>query len=189
MELTIRKANINDSPFIAWTVATALGIPKPEPAFLAEVETIGKREDTLYSWKNSLIAQVDNCSVGCLVCYEGARYQTMREITFPLILQMSGNDFSAMESETCAGEYYLDSMAVLPEYRNKGIATLLLKHGIETAKNLNIPRVCMVVSPQNPKVQQLYEPLGFQYERNMFLFNEPYKKMVKKISINEPIIK
>lgn len=181
MKLTIRKANINDSPFIAWTVATAIGIPQPEPTFLAGVETIGRREDTLYSWKNSIIAEIDNRAVGCLVCYEGARYKAMREITFPLIFQMSGNDFSTMEQETCAGEYYLDSMAVLPEYRNQGIATQLLTFGTKTAETLKIPRVCMVVSPENPKAQQLYESLGFHFERDMFLFNEPYRKMVKKL--------
>ena len=105
----------------------------------------------------------------------------MRAVTFPLIAQASGNDFSSMEMETQEGEFYLDSMAVLPEYRRRGVATALLNAGITRARDLNIPQAAMVVSPENPNAQRLYEYLGFRFSRDMFLFGEDYRKMVQTV--------
>lgn len=155
----------------------ALGRKQVDKELLASVSELNKRTDVLYSWRNTLIAEIDRQPVGALVCYDGACYREMREITFPLIAQMSGNDFRDMELETGPGEFYIDSMAVLPEHRQQGVATALLRAGIERARKLGIPKVTMVVSPENPNAQRLYESLGFHFERDMFLFGENYRKM------------
>ena len=119
--------------------------------------------------------------VACLISYDGADYATMRKETFRLIAEEVGRDFRQMEPETEAGEYYVDSIAVLPDYRGQGIGTQLLRAGVEKAQQLHIGKVSIVVSPDNPKAQQLYESLGFQYVKDMFLFNEDYRKMIKEL--------
>ena len=177
--LSLRYATINDSEFVAWAVLVAVGIDQPDADLLSKVSEMCRRTDVLYSWKNSLIAESNGNPVGSLTCYDGSGYQAMREITFPIIAQNTGNDFSSMEMETGPGEFYLDSMAVLPECRKQGFATSLLKAGVERARELCIPRVAMVVSPEKPEAQRLYEFLGFRFERDMFLFGEDYRKMVK----------
>ena len=179
----IREARAEDAPFIAWTIITALGKDAPSEQLLRDTERLCSRDDTLYSWKNTMVAELDSQSVGALTCYDGALYLKMRAVTFPLIAQLSGNDYSTMESETAAGEFYLDSMAVRPQYRNRGVATSLLKAGIQRARNLNIPQASMVVSPLNPRAQQLYESLGFRHQRDLFLFGETYRKMILDINL------
>lgn len=177
----IRAATISDSDFIAWAIVTAVGFKEPKQDLLNGVTKICRRDDTLYSWRNTIIAETEHIAVGCLTCYDGANYKAMREITFPIIAQQSGNDFCEMEMETAPGEFYLDSMAVLPNFRHRGIATSLLIEGIARAKKLKLAKAALVVSPENPNAQKLYESLGFQFEREMFLFNETYRKMTKHI--------
>lgn len=179
--MDLRPATFSDSPFVAWTVLAAIGMDNPSEKLLDGVTEMCRREDVLYSWRNTLIAEVSGRVVGALICYDGIRYRQMREVTFPLIAQASGNDFSSMEMETQEGEFYLDSMAVLPEYRRRGVATALLKAGVAQARSLNIPQAAMVVSPENPDAQRLYESLGFRFSRDMFLFGENYRKMVLPI--------
>lgn len=176
--LRLRQATLDDVPFVAWVIVTAIGIEQPAPALVESVTTMCRRDDVLYSWRNTIVAE-NGQPVGALTQYDGARYLKMRQVTFPLIQQACGIDYSDMDLETHPGEYYLDSMAVLPEYRGQGIATALLRDGIARAQAAGIPNVSMIVSPENPKAQQLYESLGFQYIRTINAFHEAYRKMGK----------
>lgn len=63
--------------------------------------------------------------------------------------------------ETSADEYYLDSLAVFPEYRGRGIARELIKAAVERAKEAGKP-AGLLVSKHNPKARELYESLGFK---------------------------
>ena len=179
--MKIRPATIDDAPFIAWTVLVAVGIEHPNAKMMQSVTTLCRRTGVLYSWQNSLMAEMDGKVVACLISYDGADYSMWRTPTFDYIAAEAKRDFRMMQPETEAGEYYLDSMAVLPDYRGHGIGTQLLKAGVEKARQLHIGKVSMVVSPENPKAQQLYESLGFKYVQDMFLFNEDYRKMIKEI--------
>lgn len=101
--MDLRPATFSDSPFVAWTVLAAIGMDNPSEKLLDGVTEMCRREDVLYSWRNTLIAEVSGRVVGALICYDGIRYRQMREVTFPLIAQASGNDFSSMEMETQEG--------------------------------------------------------------------------------------
>jgi ribosomal protein S18 acetylase RimI-like enzyme len=52
------------------------------------------------------------------------------------------------------------AMAVLPEYRGKGIGTILLERFLATAAKA-YPAICLSVSPNNPAIR-LYERFGFE---------------------------
>ena len=179
--MKIRPATLDDAPFVAWTVLVAVGIDHPNDKMMQRVTALCRRPGVLYSWQNSMLAEQDGKVVACLISYDGADYATMRKETFRLIAEEVGCDFRTMQPETEAGEYYFDSIAVLPDYRGQGVGTQLLRAGVEKAQQLHISKVSIVVSPDNPKAQQLYESLGFQYVKDMFLFNEDYRKMVKEL--------
>lgn len=180
--MIFRPATLSDSPFVAWVVITAMGFDHPKDEFLKKVTELCQMENVLYSWKNTILAEKNGTVIGGLISYDGARYSTMREVTFPLIKKFSGVDYRDMELETFPGEWYLDSMAVLPEYRKQGVATMLIKEGIKQACEQKVPRAGMVVSPENPAAQRLYESLGFQYKKDMFIFGKDYRKMSKSLS-------
>jgi len=120
------------------------------------------REDSQYSYTNTLVAMDGERVVGIAVSYDGALLRPLREAFLTAAREDFGRDFSQMDDETQAGELYLDSLAVLDNYRGRGIATRLLQLTIEKARQLGIPATGLLVDQGNPRAEQLYRRVGFQ---------------------------
>ena len=120
-------------------------------------------EQSQYSYRNTLVALADGRVVGVAVSYDGGRLNELRQAFIEKAKKCIGKDHSGMEDETQTGELYLDSLAVLPEYRHKGIATLLLKSTKEKAKAMGLPVVGLLVDKDNPTAEALYTSIGFRY--------------------------
>lgn len=134
------------------------------------------REDVLYSWRNTLIAELDGTAVGMLTAYDGRYYHEMRLRTMALVKEHLGVEFPGMEDEAVAGEYYLDSLAVMPHYRGRGIGRELLRRGIAQGQDLGLS-VTLAVDPCNDRAKALYHSLGFRPRGTLFIFGHNYDKM------------
>ena len=127
--IKIRPANFDDSEFVAKSVMAALGndevyavpLKKEIKATIEKITSICQREDVLYSWKNTIIAEIDGKPIASLTAYDGTNYKEIKERTFSLFDEPLDFDVDLMQDETREGEYYIDSATVLPEYRNQGI--------------------------------------------------------------------
>ena len=91
-----------------------------------------------------------------------------------------GKDHSGMDDETQAGELYLDSLAVLPDYRRQGIAQRLLHATKEKADKIGLPCVGLLVDKGNPAGEALYASVGFQYANDSWWGGHPMKHLVLK---------
>jgi DNA-3-methyladenine glycosylase I len=80
-----------------------------------------------------------------------------------LALDLIGKDHSGMNDETQPGELYLDSLAVLPEYRRRGIASRLIRVTKERADQMGLPSLGLLVDKGNPVGEALYTSIGFRY--------------------------
>ncbi|MBO4504665.1 MAG: GNAT family N-acetyltransferase [Bacteroidales bacterium] len=179
--ITIRPATDDDVPLIAHNVLDAVGIEHPETEALDHLAELCRCTDVLYSWANTDIALWDGRPVGSLTSYDGGRYAEMRVKTFAELEKFLGMDFSRMSVETGPGEFYLDSLAVLPGFRGKGIGTLLMQHGIAKARALRFPRAALLVDIDNPDTMRLYESLGFKKVGEMYLFSTLYARMIVEL--------
>lgn len=121
-------------------------------------------ENSQYSYSNALVA-IDNGGevVGVCVSYDGARLHELREAFVNAAKRDFGRDFSGMDDETQAGELYLDSLAVDPQFRKRGVATALLKASTEKARMMGLPAVGLLVDKDNPNAERLYTRIGFEY--------------------------
>lgn len=188
--ITFRWATIDDAPFIAWGVCCALHT-HPSPPYLDFIaKNVCSREaDILYSYRNALLAIDGNRPIGLCLCYDGNGYHERRLTTFSLF-EEGNKEFAAVhdeetqdmdlehaEDETQTGEYYIDSLAVLPEYRGKGIARQLMQEQIRHAKKLGLPIATLLVDPDNPPALRLYKSLGFKYHSDCYAFGMTYTKM------------
>lgn len=177
-QVTFRKANVSDALFIAKGFHMAMlydhATPKQIDQFACH---ICQREDVLYSWSNTTIAQLDGQDVGMLTAYDGRFYRDLRLRTMQLIKQHLDLEFPGMEEETVPGEYYLDSLAVMPEHRGRGIGRSLLRQGIDDGKRLGL-NTTLAVDPINERAKTLYRSLGFQPYRTLFIFGHDYEKMI-----------
>ena len=87
----------------------------------------------------------------------------MRQAFIEAAKEHIGKDHSCLDDETEAGELYLDSLAVLPEYRRQGIAKALLLATKEKANQYGLPYVGLLVDKDNPDGEALYSSVGFRY--------------------------
>ena len=121
------------------------------------------RSDTQYSYNNTLVATIEDNIVGICVSYDGALLHLLRQPFIDAAQQEWGMDHSSIPDETQAGELYIDSLAVDPDYRGRGIASLLLRATIDKSRALGLPSTGLLVDVGNPKAEALYNKVGFQY--------------------------
>ena len=126
-----------------------------------------EREDSQYSYRNTLVAMADNKVVGIAGSYNGGKLHELRQPFIWAAKEYIGKDHSGMDDETQAGELYLDSLAVLPDYRRQGIAQCLLHATKEKADKMGLPCVGLLVDKGNPAGETLYASVGFQYAMPM----------------------
>ena len=177
-KITLRRAEVTDARFIAENVLRALHIDETDGEHIEHLASICRREDTLYSWRNATIALYDGIPAGLMVAYDGARYRQMRDVTFPMIRMYVGDDYHQMDDESCAGEYYLDSLAVLPEFQHKGVASALIQEMFRLRDEAGIPLATIAVDPENETAYRLYTRNGFRRDGQVSVFNTTYHRLV-----------
>ncbi len=182
----MREATLDGAPFIARVVLAGIDmldmdavLPNEQRTIFEHLIKICRMDDTLYSYLNTRIAEIDGNPVGALVAYDGAHYALMREKTFGLVQQTSGMDLSHNAMETGSGEFYLDSMAILSEYRGIGIGKLLMRDRVDFALINGFEKITLLVDKDKPRLQQYYESEGFAFSEEMFVFGSWYNKLVK----------
>lgn len=181
----VRNASMADAPFIARVVLAGIDMldmgeemPEGQRPIFDHLVDICKMDDTLYSYCHTSIAEVDGKVVGALVAYDGAPYAEMRAKTFGLVQQTSGMDLSKNAMETGPGEFYLDSMAILPEHRGLGIGQMLMRNRMTYALANGFEAIALLVDKDKPRLQTYYEELGFVFKEEVFVFGAWYRKLV-----------
>lgn len=175
--ISFRQATIDDALFIARGFQMAMlmeDVPEEHTHLFADV--ICRREDVLYSWRNTLIAEADGTALGMVTAYDGRYYRGWREMTLSLVREHLGVEFPGMEDEAVPGEYYVDSLAVLPAFRGRGVGRALLQRAITQGHELGL-KVTLAVEYDNDRAQHLYRSLGFAPDGNLFIFGHDYQKM------------
>ena len=164
-EFNIRKSAKTDAPLIAKVVAMAIG-EEGTRHYCGEnhqsvLEEIARMEDSQYSYRNTIVAEVNGVSAGAAVAYDGADLYKLRDVTLKFIFEHTGKSHT-IEDETDASEVYLDSIAVLPEYRGFGIGKQLLLALKEIAHKKYGKDLGLLVDFENPDAERLYKSVGFE---------------------------
>ncbi|MDE7335871.1 MAG: GNAT family N-acetyltransferase [Muribaculaceae bacterium] len=151
-----------DGELIARAVVMALHEEfDPEELWCRIFMNLAVRTDSQYSYLNALKAVTDEGEVaGILVCYDGARLAELRQALFDEYERLSGRKLGAIADETDAGEWYLDSLAVFPGFRGRGIAKALIQAAVERTPEGKRPG--LLCAKDNANARRLYESLGFR---------------------------
>lgn len=184
-ELIFRKATIDDAPFVALVMMEAVGMPLMEEGRMPEEHIINicRRTDTLYTYKNAVIAMLGTTPIGALISYCGKGYHEIKMHTFGLVKEFISFDIDTMDDETREGEYYIDSAAVLPEYRGHGFGRKIIEYGVKQASCTGLTPV-LACDPDNTNAFSLYKSIGFVEDGHLFIFGENYLRMVMRTTIN-----
>lgn len=176
--MIIRKAQENDAGYVAKTVLSALDMDTSE---LERVKESCIDPESMYSWNKSLIAEEDGKPIGCIISYSGDEYQKLREYTWSRLWK--GVDPASIRQsaiETYPGEYYLDSLAIEPEYRGNGLGKRLMEAAIEHGRKLGYDKFALLVAVEKPRLKEYYASLGFEDANDVNFFGHRYKRMLKR---------
>lgn len=171
--IILRGARVDDAPQVARMVMMAMtdecckyfcGPNHTLDDFHQLMTSLVERTDTQYSYLNTVCAEDMATGTVCGVCitYDGGKLELLRQAFWDAALAEWGMDHSNMSDETQSGELYLDSLAVLPDYRGQGIAKALLCSAKEKAAGMNLP-LGLLVDCGNPKAEALYASVGFRH--------------------------
>lgn len=183
----VREATKNQAAEIASLIMTAMtddcclyfcGEGYGLEDFRKMMTMLVEREDSQYSYQNTLVAMDAEQVVGISVSYDGGCLHELRRAFIEAAKEQIGKDHSGMDDETQAGELYLDSLAVLPDYRRQGIARKLLLATKERANRQDLPCVGLLVDKDNPVGEALYTSVGFQYVNDNQWGGHPMKHLI-----------
>lgn len=165
-DITIRPATEADAALIAQVVAMAIGDEEGVRHYCGEqyldvLADIASQSDTQYSWQQTLVAEVDGEAVGAVVGYDGGELSRLRDGTYSVIRKTIA-EAQPIIDETEAGEYYLDSVGVLPHFQGRGIGRVLVNTLCTKAFAEGHQRVGLIVDIENPQAESLYASLGFR---------------------------
>ncbi len=190
MPFLLQQATPQDAFHVALIMAEAIGddimeryaangdaLPAEDTARMELLTEVARRTDTLYSYTHCTLARTAEGEIaGGLIAYPGDDYLQRRRTTFSLVQELLSFDPEKMDPETLPGEFYLDSLAVFPRFRGRGIARQLLLHGIARGQALHCPTI-LACAPENTGAHALYTSLGFRDTSRLFIFGEDYIRM------------
>ena len=183
----IRDARPDDAPFLAKCIMAGMhfydfetDIPDESDIYERLIEC-ERREDLLYSYRYTRVAEMDGTLVGSLLSYPGEIYRVMRHRTFSEIWPDLAQMDAESEMETGPGEYYLDTLAVVPSCRHRGIGKALLVDGIQKGESLGYDRIALVADSDMPHLVRLYESIGFVPADHRHAFGVDFQRMIYEV--------
>lgn len=188
MEYRIRKGRREDAEFIADAVMAAIGMEICEGMSANQEQKVlreafircAARPDSQYSYRNALIAESDSGEItGAIVGYDGADLHILRQAFVEEYNDLMGTHYKEEEwsDETSPDEIYLDTLAVVPSHRKKGVATMLINAFSEKYAGAPKP-IGLLVDYDNPDARRLYESLGFEPHGPRSFFGTPMEHLL-----------
>jgi len=168
--MKIVSAEVTDAPLIGRVVVEAIG-EEISGAFAEEkgidavvqlFAGLAAREDSQYSYLNTLKAVDDSgAAMGFALGYDGAELYSLRRAFYSEVKRVLGKDMEGRMGDECQPtEYYLDSLAVFPRFRGRGVAKELIKAMAGRALSSGKP-LGLLCEKTNLRARRLYDGLGF----------------------------
>ena len=87
-----------------------------------------------------------------------------------------------LERDSEDNEFYIDTIAIHPDYRGMGLIELMLNHMKEQALSKNLYKLSLIAANYKTNLIKYYEKLGFKSTDERFMGAATYHHFVKEIS-------
>ncbi|MFC6290918.1 GNAT family N-acetyltransferase [Levilactobacillus angrenensis] len=191
--MIIREARPADAPQIAplmnliydeMELTDLEDVPGPD---LLKVITAAYRTRTYLSGAaTTVVAEANGQVVGVAFGYPGENEDVVDDVMTRLAAQSAAFDEPLdLDSETAAGEWYLDSLAVSPDHQGQGIGRQLLRALPIYAQRDRQAVIGLNVDLENPGAMRLYERMGYEVTGKQMIGDHEYYHM--QLEIGRPI--
>ena len=128
------------------------------------------REEGGFSYRNATIIEHDGQCAGCLIGYE------IPDSAEPIPDDMPAIFLPLQELENLApGAWYINVLAVRPQFRSKGLGAKLLALAEETAQGLGKRGMSVIVSDANLGAHRLYKRFGYDERARRLMVKENWE--------------
>lgn len=140
------------------------------------MELLVRQTGNQYSYENIFVLQEGDSILGQICIYDGAKCKELRQGVWDKIKEEYGHEYYADE-ESEAGEMYIDTFAVHPSARGKGIGKELLNFAIDHFVNKQGKTLGLLVDKENPNAKRLYLNMGFKTVKDKLIFGKEMEHM------------
>jgi ribosomal protein S18 acetylase RimI-like enzyme len=128
------------------------------------------REEGSFSYRHATIIEHHDECAGCLIGYQ------ISDNPKPIPDDMPAMFAPLQELENLApGTWYINVLAVRPQFRRQGLGTKLLALAGETARALGLRGVSVIVSDGNIGARRLYERCGYKDSATRSMVKENWR--------------
>jgi ribosomal protein S18 acetylase RimI-like enzyme len=176
---TFRAATVDDASVLAELINYAgEGLPLYLWSRMAEpgegAWDVGRhraaREEGSFSYRNATIIEHDGQCAGCLIGYE------IPDKPEPIPDDMPAMFVPLQELENLApGTWYINVLAVRPQFRNQGLGTKLMALAEEKAQRLGKRGMSVIVSDANLGARRIYTRLGYNEMARRLMLKENWE--------------
>jgi ribosomal protein S18 acetylase RimI-like enzyme len=176
---TFRAATVDDASVLAELINYAgEGLPLYLWSRMAEpgegARDVGRhraaREEGSFSYRNATIIEHDGQCAGCLIGYE------IPDKPEPIPDDMPAMFVPLQELENLApGTWYINVLAVRPQFRNQGLGTNLMALAEEKAQRLGKRGMSVIVSDANLGARRIYTRLGYNEMARRLMIKENWE--------------
>lgn len=203
--LAVRPATIADTPIATPLIRLTMGefadylFGADNPTKVVEViSRLFSQPLNRFSYQFADIVETDDQPAGMMISYPG---RTMNRLSLSMGKQLwsiyGPRGFVrfvrrvlplAFVREASADEYYINTLAVLPDSQGQGIGTYLLSYAENKAREMHYNKCSLSVEVSNLSARTLYERVGYRiigtirFDRLKRISGTPgYHRMVKEI--------
>lgn len=115
------------------------------------------RDEGAFSWRNAIVIECEGEAAGCLIGYGIAAAPEPIPDDFPVMFR----PLQALEN-LAPGSWYVNVLAVLPVFRNRGFGRRLLARAEEIARAERRGGMSLIVADANAGARRLYERVGYR---------------------------
>ncbi|WP_292391537.1 GNAT family N-acetyltransferase [Methanosarcina sp. UBA5] len=194
----IRRAKIEDANeaseliCMAWEeCAYVLAGSTNRTAVQEIIKKFYKQPDNILSYQNIDVAEGRNGIAGLVLSFPSDYFPRLKKLlveNLPKYYKSNAADFQRKvipmleTKEAESGEYYIDSIAVYPQYRACGIGSKLLKVATLKSHKLGIYKTSLIVKPENKEALKLYKKNGYSVRGNLKHAGINFLSMVNAIN-------
>lgn len=180
--LIIRNATPKDAKAIAELVILCSGgmvefllhdlVPHVSPLQMVEQKFAG--EEMPFCYKCTTVVEMDNKVVGILHAHSND-YNTLPDPDEKALIPFErlNHIVTPMFVNPIKNSLYIQSLAVLSEFRNQGIGKKLLDYANEMAKKENFDNITLHAWADNQKAIKLYLNEGYKVIRDIYIQEAP----------------
>ncbi|MEG1573890.1 MAG: N-acetyltransferase [Bacteroidales bacterium] len=183
MEKIIRDASLEDAEDIAKIIMLAfysdlcntISNGNGDSGAFDLLKELASLPDSQYSYRNTIICEVDGKTAGGICGYDGGKLHVLRKQLIASLQKRGWRTPDNLTDETKEGEFYLDSLAVYPDFRGMRIASDLIDAATARAARMGFHYAGLLVDIENPEAEKLYTRLGFsRIDTTLFLGHSMY---------------